>query len=205
MRHYRFSFIWVWGNDRMKKLLSLIGLTLSLQGCIFVAGAAAGAAAIAIVYDHRTIENSIQDTKIANAIANKIKSVPSLKEESHIEVTVFNQVVLLTGETPQAEWRQQAEEIAKSVPGTTRVYNQLSIEGPTSTLTRTSDSWITTKIKGEMLATEDLKSSSIKVVTENGVVYLMGIVNRQQADIAVDIARQVTGVQKVIKIFQYKN
>jgi len=184
--------------------MAIIVLAFSLQGCIFVAGAAAGAAAIAIVYDHRTIENTLQDTRIANKIADKINKVPALRDESHIEVTVFNRVVLLTGETPNPAWRQQAEDIAKSDPEISRVYNQITIQGPTSTLTRTSDSWITTKIKGQMLATEDLKSSSIKVVTENGVVYLMGIVNRQQADIAVDIARQVSGVQKVVKIFQYR-
>ncbi|OGT35095.1 MAG: hypothetical protein A3F11_07775 [Gammaproteobacteria bacterium RIFCSPHIGHO2_12_FULL_37_14] len=187
----------------MKKLIAFFALTLSLQGCIFVAGAAAGAAAIAIVYDHRTLQNAVQDTQIANAIINKIRTIPALKDDSHIEVTVFNRVVLLTGETPDANWRQQAEEIAKSVPDVSRVYNQLALEGPTSTLTRTSDSWITTKIKSQMLATDDLKSSSIKVVTENGVVYLIGIVNRDQADTAVDIARQVVGVQKVVKIFQY--
>lgn len=189
----------------MKRLVLLMCLTLSLQGCIFVAGAAAGAAAIAVVYDHRTIQNVIEDTKIANKVADRIKSVPELANDSHIEVTVFNRVVLLTGETPKPEWRQQAEALTKSVSGIGRVYNQISIQGPTSTLTRTSDSWITTKIKSEMLATENLKSGSIKVVTENGIVYLMGIVTRQQADTAADIARQVSGVQKVVKVFQYKD
>jgi|SRR5579885_333867 osmotically-inducible protein OsmY len=188
-----------------KKISIILGLSLALQGCIFVAGAAAGAAAIAVVYDHRTIQNTLQDTEIANKIANRIFKVPYLHNESHIEVTVFNRIVLLTGETPSQEWRMRAEEIAKSVPDVGRIYNQITIQGPTSSLTRTSDSWITTKIKGQMLATEDLKSSSIKVLTENGVVYLMGIVSRQQAATAVDIARQVSGVQKVIKIFQYTN
>ncbi len=189
----------------MKKLLTILSLTLTLQGCFFAAGAAAGAAAITIVYDHRTLEKALDDTKIANAIANKIHAIPALREDSHIEVSVFNGIVLLTGETPNTEWRTQAEEIAKSVPGVSRVYNQLSIEGPTSTLTRTSDAWITTKIKSQMLATEDMKSSSIKVVTENGVVYLMGMVTQEQAETAIDIARQVSGVQKVVKIFQYVN
>ncbi len=189
----------------MKRLLTIISLALSLQGCIFVVGAAAGAAAVAVVYDHRTIANSLEDNKIANKILDKIRAVPKLYEESHIDVTVFNRVVLLTGETTTPEGRQQAEDIAKSVPDVTRVYNQISIQGPTSTLTRTSDSWISTKVKSLMLANEDLKSGSIKVVTENGVVYLMGIVSRQQADIAVDIARQVSGVQKVVKVFQYTN
>ena len=189
----------------IKKIFIISGLSLMTSSCIFVAGAAAGAAAIAVVYDHRTIENTLDDTRIANKIANKIKHTEVLDEESHVEVTVFNQVVLLTGETPDPAWRMRAEELAKQVRGVTRVYNQITIEGPTSTLTRTSDSWITTKIKSQMLANQDLKSSSIKVVTENGAVFLMGIVNRDQADIAVDLARQVSGVQKVVKIFQYAN
>jgi osmotically-inducible protein OsmY len=170
-------------------------------------GAAAGAAAIAMVYDHRPIESTLDDTKLANQIVDSMHTVPALHNESHIDVTVFNHIVLLTGETPNQEWREQAENIAKSTPTVNRVYNQIAIQGPTSSLTRTSDSWITTKIKSQMLATEELKTnnSSIKVLTENGVVYLMGNVTQQQANTAVNIARQVSGVQKVIKIFQYKN
>jgi len=192
-------------KNYLRIALTLTCLAFSLQGCIFVAGAAAGAAAIGVVYDHRTLQNAIEDTSIANKIADKIRAVPELKDDSHIEVTVFNRTILLTGETPTPALRQQAEDLAKSAPNAGRVYNEISIQGPTSSLTRTSDSWITTKIKGQMLATEDLKSSSIKVLTENGTVYLMGIVKREQADIAVDIARQVAGVQKVVKIFQYVN
>lgn len=192
-------------NTIFKQALVISVLAFTLNGCIFVAGAAAGAAAIAVVYDHRTISNTVSDTKLANKILDYIRGVPGLRNDSHIEVTVFNGVVLLTGQTPNPAWRQQAESIARSVPGVNKVYNQLTIQGPTSSLTRTSDSWITTKIKSLMLADDDLKSSSIKVVTENGDVFLMGIVSRQQADISVDIARKVTGVQKVVKVFQYTN
>ena len=187
----------------MKRIISIICLTLSLQSCIFVAGAAAGAAAIAIVYDQRTIKSTLEDTRKANKIADKLSKYKTFWEESHIEVTVFNGVILLTGQTPKKEWRQLASEVAKSSSNGDRVYNQITIEGPTSSLTRTSDSWITTKIRSQMLADTSLKSSSIKVVTENGIVYLMGVVSRKQADIAVDIARRVSGVQRVIKIFSY--
>src|SRR3990167_2524178 len=186
----------------MKRIIVLICMAFSLQSC-FVAGAAAGAAAIAMVYDHRSISNTIDDTKLANKIAAKIKADKKLWQESHIEVTIFNHVVLLTGQTPKPEWKQFAGEAAKSTPDIDKVYNQLSIEGPTSSLTRTSDSWITTKIRTLMLSNQDLKSSSIKVVTENGVVYLMGMVSETQADIAVDIARKADGVQRVIKVFIY--
>lgn len=190
----------------IKKVLTLIALALSLQGCVFVAGAAAGAAAIAVVYDHRKLEAIVLDQKIATSIDEKIRATPALHTDNiHINVTCFNQVVLLTGEATTPELRQDAENLAHSVPDVTRVYNEINVKGPTSTLTRTSDSWITAKIKSQMLATEDLKSGTIKVVTENGSVYLMGVVTRDQADMAVDIARQVSGVQKVVKIFQYKD
>ncbi len=187
----------------MKRIITVIGLAFSLQSCIFAVGAAAGAAAIAMVYDHRSIEHTLQDTTIANKIVNRLTANKILWTESHIEVTAFNHVVLLTGQTPNADWRQIAGDTAKAVNDVDKVYNQITIEGPTSSLTRTSDSWITTKIRSQMLAAQDLKSSSIKVITENGIVYLMGIVTHPQADLAVDIARKVAGVQRVIKIFIY--
>lgn len=186
----------------MKRIITLIGLSLSLQSC-FVAGAAVGAAGIAMVYDHRSIEHTLEDTTIANKIVARLSANKTLWAGSHIEVTAFNHVVLLTGQTPKADWRQTAGDIAKSVNDVDKVYNQITIEGPTSSLTRTSDSWITTKIRAQMLANQDLKSSSIKVITENGIVYLMGIVSQSQADLAVDIARKVAGVQRVIKVFIY--
>jgi len=186
----------------MKRIIAVICLSCSLQSC-FVAGAAAGAAAVAMVYDHRTIANTLDDTKIANKIVANLKTNKSFWQDSHIEVTTFNHIVLLTGQTPKPEWRQSAGDIAKSVDGVDKVYNQITVEGPTSSLTRTSDAWISAKIRTQMLAAQDLKSSSIKVVTENGTVYLMGIVSQSQADIAVDIARKVTGVLRVIKIFSY--
>ena len=185
-----------------QKLAVVAAVSGALSGCIFVVGAAAGAAAVSAVYDHRTVQNTIQDTKIANRIVAQLQANKTLYKESHIDVSVFNRVVLLTGETPNSDWRVQAEEMAQNTPNVTKVYNQLTLQGPTSSLTRTSDSWITTKIKSQMLAEENLKSSSIKVVTENGTVYLMGNVKRDYAEIAVDIARQVSGVQKVVKIFQ---
>lgn len=187
------------------KLFLIIASTLLLQSCFFVVGAAAGAAAIAVVYDHRTIESTLNDTKLATNVTDRIKKIPDLYNQSHIEVTVFNNVVLLTGETPNANWRNVAGEAAQSTPEVSKVYNQIRVEGPTSSLARTNDTWITTKIRSQMLANTDLKSGNIKVVTEHGTVYLMGIVSKQQAEIAVDIAKEVSGVQQVIKIFQYNS
>lgn len=189
----------------IKKLLLVTLLALSLQSCIFVAGAAAGAAAVGVVYDHRKLENILEDQNIANAIVNRIAADPNLSDKTHVNVTAFNRVVLLTGEAPTADLRQQVEGIAHNIPNVGKIYNEITVQGPTSSLTRTSDSWITAKIKTQMLATKDLKSGTIKVVTENGSVYLMGMVSHAQADMSVDIARQVAGVQRVVKIFQYSD
>jgi len=186
----------------MNKLIPLL-LSLLLSGCVFVAGAAAGAAGVAVVYDHRKFESILQDQQIANDISSRIASASALKSNAQISVTCFNQVVLLTGEVLSVPQRQQAGRIANSTQDVKKVYNQITVRGPTSSLTHASDTWITAKIKTQMLATKDLASGTIKVVTENGCVYLMGIVSKEQADMAVDIARRVSGVQKVVKIFTY--
>lgn len=189
----------------MKKLnLALIAIiTLTLQSCFFVAGAAAGAAAISIVYDHRNVDNIIIDQRIAREVSLKIADNAELRESTHISVTSFGQVVLLTGEAPNAELKQKVEEVARTIKKIKRIYNAISVQGPTSTLSHASDTWITTKIKTEMLATDGLKSATVKVVTENGTVYLMGTVTRAQEETIINIARHAAGVQKVIKIFQY--
>lgn len=191
----------------MKKIVSfilVIATLCSLQGCFFVAGAAAGAAAVAVVYDHRKLESILTDNKITRESAEKINADPNFKG-SHIEVACFNRVVLLTGQTPTGELREEAEAIVRNIPNVTRIYNQIIIRAPTSNITRASDSWITAKIKSQLLATKGMKSGTVKVVTENGTVYLMGLVSKDQAETAATIASQVDGVQRVMKIFQYTN
>jgi osmotically-inducible protein OsmY len=187
----------------MRNLLLVICIACSLQSCIFVAGAAAGAAAVAVVYDHRKLEKILLDNTIAKDAIAKVKATPSLQENCHIEITCFNQAILLTGEAAMPEQRQTAENLIRAIPDVTHVYNQITVQRPASSLAQASDSWITTKIKTQLLATKGLQSGTIKVVTEKGTVYLMGIVTPEQADIAVSISRQVAGVQRVIKIFQY--
>ena len=86
-----------------------------------------------------------------------------------------------------------------------KVHNELTVAGKTSYLSRTNDSWLTTKVKSAMAAAESADSTRIKVVTENGVVYLMGLVTREEADAAADIARHIQGVQKIVKVFEYMN
>lgn len=185
----------------MKRAIAIVALISTLSGCVaaFVAGAAAGGL---VVYDRRSIAQINLDNTMRHRI-NKSLVHNSVFRNSHIVVAVFNRVVLLVGQTPHASLKVRAEKQAREYPGVQRVYNEIMIGAPTSNLTQSSDVWITTKVKSTMLATKGLKSSQIKVVTENGVVYLMGYVNKSQAGMAVNIARSTSGVQRVVKVFQY--
>lgn len=145
----------------------------------------------------------IDDFQIATAVGVNIKKAHPLLESSHINVYCYNGVVLLTGEVPSAEVRTLAGDTARNFRGVRQTYNELQIQGATSFLSRSNDSWLTTKVKSKLLAAEDIDSSKIKVVTENGVVYLMGIVPKALADKATKIASTTKGVRKVVRVFEY--
>lgn len=186
-----------------KKIVLVSCIACSLSGCIAVGGAAIGAAGTAVVYDRQNINATINDQNIGYNILQNLKKDSDLNAQAHIVVTCYRGTVLLAGQTPTQELKDRAANIAQQAKGVKRLYNEITIEAPSSLLTRTSDSWITTKIKTEFLAAKKLKSGQFKVVTENGTVFLMGIVSRSQANQAVNIARKVQGVEKVVKIFEY--
>jgi osmotically-inducible protein OsmY len=155
-----------------------------------------------VVYDRRSMVMIERDARIFHLIHTEIVRDPSFND-SHIGVTSFNQIVLLTGQTPQASLRVQAEKIAKKTPKVRRIYNEITIGEPTALADRSKDTWITGEVRAKLLRKKDLESGSIRLVTENGVVYLMGVATTGQAALAVEVARQVKGVQKVVKVFQY--
>ncbi len=173
---------------------------LLLTGC--VAAVVAGAASSLVVYDRRTVGMVEKDARIFHIVHTAI--TPDLRfRNSHIVVSSFNEVVLLAGQTPDASLRKVAEDIARQTPNVRRVYNEITIDYPLSFTQRSKDTWITTEVRTHMLTEQGLESGSLRVITENGVVFLMGIVTPEQAAIAVNVARQVKGVRKVVKVFQY--
>lgn len=123
----------------------------------------------------------------------------------NIAAVNYAQIILLVGEVPKAELKDRAATIAAQVSGVKTVYNQLVIGSPISAATKTKDTWITTQVKSVLLVTSGVPSANIKVVTENGIVYLMGILTRVQGDAAAKAASQASGVQKIVKIFEYTN
>lgn len=191
----------------MKILSSLAALTLIagiLSGCAtaVVGGAATGAA---MVHDRRTAGTVVDDQSIELKIYNAIGANQRLNDNSHINVTSYNLNVLLSGEVATPALKAEAERLAASTPKVNRVLNHLVV-GPNSSLgARTKDTWITTKVKSSLfnVKLEGFDPTRIKVVTEANTVFLMGLVNRQEGSAAINEARQVAGVHRVVALFEY--
>lgn len=187
----------------MKKLYTLLLAACLLPGCVpavFVAGATAGGA---VVYDKRSMDVQVKDQKIRFAVTKNIDSNPEIKHNSHISAAVFNGIVLLVGQTSKQRYSYEAVRAARNVTGIKRIYNRIEIAQPASLSQISNDTWLTTKIKAAMVSEKGLHASQIKVITENGIVYLMGIVNQSEARLATNISSQVPGVKRVIKLFEY--
>jgi osmotically-inducible protein OsmY len=187
---------------KLIRCLILLGLLSQLFACAAVAVGGAAAAGGAVV-DRRTTGTLVEDQTIEIKAVKAIHDDAELNEQAHMNITSYNTIVLITGETPTDAMRQRAMELVKAVDKVTHVYNELTIAAPSSMTSRGSDSIITTKVKTKMFADQTVSGVQFKVVTEKGVVYLMGIVSRAEAEIATEIARQTGGVQKVVKLFQY--
>lgn len=185
--------------------LFLIVLITQLAGCAAVAVGGAAAATGTAVVDRRTTGTLVEDQTIEVKAYKALNADAELNDQAHLNVTSYNTVVLLSGETPTDAMRQRAMKIVKGIDKVTHVYNELSIAAPSSLVSRSSDSYITTKVKTKLFADKKISGIQFKVVTEKGVVYLMGIVSHAEAEIATNIARQTGGVQKVVKLFQYND
>ena len=152
----------------------------------------------------RTLGSKIDDSLIETKVAvNVAKASPDLDQGSHIVVTSYNGVVLLAGQTPRADLKTLAGQAAGSVQRVKKVENELQVAQPSSMLARSNDALLTTKIKTQMFADSAIPGSRIKVVTENGIVYLLGLVTQKEANRATTLVQGVSGVQKIVKLFEY--
>lgn len=190
----------------MKSITILFVMCLSLlQGCagLIVGGAAAG---IATIHDRRTVGTVIEDQSIELKALSAFHSDRELAKQSHINVTSYNGVVLLTGEAPSEELRQRAQSLLQNVKKVRRIHNEIVIAAPSSMLARSSDSLLTAKAKTRLASVrgyEGFDPTRVKIVTENGSVFLLGLLRHDEADAVVDSIRTVPGVQRVVKIFEY--
>lgn len=182
------------------KAVLCVALLSSLQGCVlFVAGAAvSGAVATA---DRRTLGAQTEDKAISVKSEARMGSI--VGDDGHINVNSYNRKVLLTGEVRDEKMKRAVENEVRSVSNVENVINELEIAGPSSYTSRSSDSLITSKVKISLADKKTVSATSFKVVTERGTVYLMGLVTQREGNIAADIAKGVSGVMRVVKLFEY--
>ena len=188
-----------------RTLLAVALLASLLGGCaaVVVTGAATGANA---AHDRRTLGAYVDDEGIELKARLAITEDKELYSQTHVNIISVNGVVLLVGQTPTETMRLKVEELTKEIEKVRVVHNEMTIAAPNSYMTRSSDSLITAKVKGSLFGIkghEGFDPTRVKVVTENGVVYLMGILYRSEADAVATKASRVSGVQKVVKLFEY--
>jgi osmotically-inducible protein OsmY len=152
-----------------------------------------------------SVGEAFDDARNESLARKRVKNAKPGLAEANISVTSFHGILLLTGQVSSADLIPIASARVKPLRNVRKLYNELTVAGTTSLLSRTNDSWLTTKVKSALSTAESSDKTRIKVVTENAVVYLMGLVTRSEADAAADTARQIQGVQKVVKIFEYIN
>jgi osmotically-inducible protein OsmY len=175
-----------------------------LQGCFGMVAAGAGAGvgtAVLMAQDRRSVGAITEDQEIEFKARTRISE--SLKERAHISVTSYNRTVLLTGQAPTDEIKAQVQAIVADMPNVKAIENDIQIAAPSALSARANDSYITSKVKARMLDAQRFQANHVKVVTENNVVYLMGLVTRKEGEDAAEIARTTEGVQKVVKVFEY--
>jgi osmotically-inducible protein OsmY len=178
-----------------------VAAALGLQGCAPVIIGAGSVAAATSLEDRRSTGTQLDDESIEVRASNRLSD--RFGSRVHINVTSYNRIALITGEVPDERSRDEAEKIVLAVPNVRGATNDLQIAGLSSLGSRTNDSYITTKVRGRLLDTQRVSPAHLKVVTEAGVVYLMGVVTEPEADEAVEIARTTGGVRKVVKVFEY--
>ena len=179
-----------------------IMISLLVSGCGVIVVTTATVLAIDVARDRRGASVYWDDNKTEIRLGNLIGKQKQI-QNVHVNITVYNGVALLTGEVPDQRDIDDIIDLAKADEGTSQVINRLELAGKTNMNSRANDGWLTTKVKTAIAGSDFSDSTRIKVVTERANVYLMGLVKPAEAQVAVDAARGVTGVVRVIKVFEY--
>ena len=180
-------------------VLAAAALATGLSACapLIVGGAVVGGV---MAVDRRTTGTQIEDEGIELRAANRIRE--TLGDRVHVNVTSYNRQALLTGEVPNAQDRQTVEQIVSQVENTRSVVNDLAVAPNTTLGQRSNDTFITGKVRASLVDAQDISANSFKVVTERNIVYLMGRVSQREANRATEIARGVSDVRKVVRVFE---
>jgi len=182
-----------------RTLILLAALTPILAGCFGAAAVGVGAGALAYA-DRRLTEVQLTDEGIEIRALNRVSE--KFGDRVHLNVTSYNRTVLLTGEVPDAATRAEVEKIVTGVANVKAISNELQVAVVSSLSSRSNDVFITSKVKAHFIDANRFSANHVKVVTENAVVYLMGLVTQAESAAAIEIARTTGGVQKVVRVFE---
>lgn len=181
----------------------LVALVALVQGCVPVAvGTAVGTTAV-VAADRRTTGIFVEDQNIELKVASRINE--RFRNQVNVSATSFNRLVLLTGEAPNEALKSEIGAVARSVESVRDIVNDIQIAAPSSYGARSNDAYITSKVKARLLDTKASLANNVKVVTDSGTVYLMGLVTQEEGKDAADVASTTSGVRKVVKVFEYTN
>ena len=188
----------------MRYLITAIFIccALSLSGC----GSLLATLQTEPIEDHpgdRTLGQLIEDDNIETKAIVNIHAANQSFHDANLVAVCYNGYLLLAGQVNSESLKSQATAVVRKIHGVRRIYNELEIAAPSSGMTRSSDTWITTKVKSWLLGNSDIEGTGVKVITENGVVYLMGLVTRKEAKRVTDEAAGVAGVQRVVQLFEW--
>ncbi len=189
----------------MKSTVRLVALLVAfapvLQSCIpLIVGAGVGAG-LMMAEDRRTNATMLEDQTIEIKARNRISE--KYNDQGNISVICFNRFILLTGQAPTEDMKQDVSVLVLEVPNVRNVQNEIVVGGNSSTTSHASDALLTSQVKGRLSQNKDVGASHVKVVSENGTVFLMGLVTRAEADAAAQTASTTSGAQRVVKVFEY--
>lgn len=184
----------------MRNILFILILSASLQGCFPIVAVGAGAGVL-MAQDRRTSGAYVEDEAIEAKSFDRIGK--QFKDNVHVNVTSYNRNVLITGEVPDETTKTQVERIVANIQNVGKIYNELAVSGVRSLTSRSNDTLITSNVKLRFVGDKRFSANSIKITTENGTVYLMGIVNRAEASAASAVASGSQGVSRVVELFEY--
>ena len=186
---------------RYYRILLTVLLFASVQGCGTIM-AGAGAGPIEEDVGERTFAQQLEDESIETKAKVNINAAAEGYADAHLSIVSFNGFVLLAGQVPSEDLKTLATDVVRKIDGVRRIYNELEIGPETSAGTRTNDTWITTQVKTKLLASSDTPGTRVKVVTENSVVYLMGLLSAAEADRVALEAAEVSDAERVVKLFE---
>jgi osmotically-inducible protein OsmY len=180
--------------------LSAALLGAGLLACApLVVGSAVGTGVL-VATDRRTSGAQLEDQGIELKAASRLRD--QFGDRARVVVTSFNRRVLLTGETPTEADKATAERVVAGVENVKVIVNELGVMSSPSLTARSADALVTARVKAAMIDASDLQANTVKVVTERGTTYLMGLVTQREADRATDITRSISGVQRVVRAFE---